>query len=270
MQVTTRSVLEKALWSSLCLVAVVGFSASLCAGKSREVSDVKGVFQGRYRAWREYCRQKAIFFRSDVPARLRCSNEKDPMFRYCQEIVELGPSVVPYVIEEMRKGVERRDLMADLLQIVVQRVTRVNLHVVRGEEIKTGEWIWVLEGFPRFEEKQPCARSKLWLRWWEEGRKQTPERFENLCKEWKALRGEGKEEEAWEKYQRIRDLGIVALPFIMEKVEAGERWLIPALSYLTDNAVKPYAEPDECAAWWKQNRADWTIPEQATPEAEGK
>ena len=192
------------------------------------------------------------------------------MYRYCQQIVDLGLPVLPYLAEEIDEAVEEGNLMADLLQTAMGTITKTKIQIVLVRETKPGEWVRSIKEFPEFEESGPCAGAKLWLRWWEEGRKQTPERFENLCKEWKALRGEGKEEEAWEKYGRIRDLGIVALPCIMEKVEAGERSLIPALSYLTDNAVKPYAEPDECAAWWKQNRADWTIPAEATPEAEGK
>ena len=234
----------------LLAALVVSFVGGVAlAGPSGVVRDeeLRTTFEERYGAWREWM------------AKYGYSSNSTKFFE-CDEfrnIVNMGLPVLPLIVEKI--GGEEQG--ARWLGEAVRRITKVKFRAERREDGRG----YVFEEFPGLKPGE-----NVWLRWWKEGRRRTPQRFEKLCKEWKELRAQGKEEEAWEKYQRIRDLGIVALPCIMEKVEADEGWLIPALSYLTDNAVKPYAGPDECAAWWKQNRGNWTIPEEVTPEPERK
>ncbi|MBN2328915.1 MAG: hypothetical protein JXR73_17380 [Candidatus Omnitrophica bacterium] len=74
----------------------------------------------------------------------------------------------------------------------------------------------------------------------------------------------------------IKNLGIPALPYAIEKTQEGDEDLIEAVNYWTDDALKDSAEktgvPREqmrqyCLHWWEQNKDDWLLPPvQEAPE----
>ena len=101
---------------------------------------------------------------------------------------------------------------------------------------------------------------RLIERWWVEFRPQVPQRFAALYKEYNSLKDQGKKEEAEQKFQRIKDLGIDVLPLLIDKIQQGDTSLIPAVAYLTDKKVPESASPSECVSWWAANKAKFTLP----------
>jgi hypothetical protein len=98
------------------------------------------------------------------------------------------------------------------------------------------------------------------MRWWQEERHQAPERFRALNTQWKAKTAEGKDAEAKATRRKIIDLGIPALPAVLEEIGQGDTDLIPVVSALTDGKVPKTATREACATWWAENKEKWTLP----------
>lgn len=62
------------------------------------------------------------------------------------------------------------------------------------------------------------------------------------------------------KYQMMLEVGVGALPYIVERIGKGETDPIPAMSALTDGRVKQDATAGECVEWWNVHKQDWLIP----------
>jgi hypothetical protein len=169
-----------------------------------------------------------------------------------REIVALGVTAIPHIVEKQKED--------HSLGQALQQITKWKCHIVR-EGKSPNEWVWTVEEFPnmRLQSGPPDARV-LWLRWWNEGRKQTGLWHQSIWQEWRDLKKQGKEQAAKDKYQRLIDLGIAALPVIMEKVAAGDRELVPLVSQLTTAKVDPNASIEQCVSWWEQNKEQWLIP----------
>ena len=120
---------------------------------------------------------------------------------------------------------------------------------------------WTIDEWPGMG-KLPHPRDNdriVWRCWWKTGRFQAGVRLAALYSEWQTLKHQGREDEATAKWERIKGLGIAALPRLVEKVGRGEADLIPIMSYWTDGAVKADARPADCVAWWGQHKRDWTL-----------
>ncbi len=195
-------------------------------GERQDEKDIKMIFEQKYRKCQEWSASHGYssFYGADKPY---------------MELIELGPPVLPYVMEKMKEG----DFTLDY---VVMMLTKKYFD----------ESDWPPGPFP------PGGRGavKMYVKWWYEGRKQTPQQFEKLYQEWKGLKKKGKVEEVDEKYQRTKALGIAALPHMIKKIEQGDKELVPAFSYLIDAAVKKDASTLECVDWWKKNKDKWTLP----------
>lgn len=144
------------------------------------------------------------------------------------------------------------------LPFAILKITKKKFHITRTQQKPIR---WTVEEFADMRDlNRPPGYYNLWLRWWKEGPKRTPQQFEKFYQEWKKLNAEGKEIEVKEKYQRMIDLGVAALPYMIEKIEKGDKELISAVSYLTGGEVKTDAKTSECVEWWKKNKEKWTIP----------
>ncbi len=203
-------------------------------------------FNQKYHTWKEYCLTSIPMYRSDIDPMIFFDNEP---FR---DIVKLGIPAIPLMVEKQQED--------HMLGYALYQITKWKWHIIR-EGSAAGEWTWFVEEFPdiRSDTGPPDSR-QLWLRWRKEGQKHTDQYFEKLYDEWKELKRQNKTEEAKEKYQRIIDLGIAALPNIMQKVEQGDNELTEAISKLTDGKVEKNAKQSECSNWWKENKEKWLIP----------
>jgi hypothetical protein len=203
------------------------------AGEAKEDSDIKVEFERLYRAWRHHmdtdpgARESSISWGGPEGARLS------------GEIMKLGPTVLPYLIDKIEAGDWR-------LEVFVSVMT-----------------------WKRFQRSEfPDARhygdahteAKLFVEWWRHGRKNTPQQFEQFYGEWKEAQRQGKSEEAKEKYQLMVDLGIDILPFLVKKIEKGDKASISAVSRLTHGELKSDADIAQCTKWWKEKKQKWTMP----------
>ena len=208
--------------------------------------NVKSLFEVKYSAWRDWLQEnRALTPSSIIDMNRLYSNEP---FR---EIVKLGVSAIPYIIEKQQED--------HILGYALYQITKWKWHTTR-EGKDPNEWVWTVEEFPNIREKHgPPDSRKLWLRWWKEGQKLTNTRFEKFYSEWQELKSQNKDKQAKEKHRRIIDLGIAALPKIMQKIEDGDTALIQTVSKLTDKKVKPNAKKSDCIDWLKSNKEKWVI-----------
>lgn len=193
-------------------------------------SEIKNIFEQKYNEWKEYNSR----FEEKVKSTWGINK---PLY----EIVKLGIPALPFIIEKIQKNPEDFQLGYAVFLITKKQFEKSD---------------WVEKG----KMGDAKTKAKMYVNWWYEGRKQSPEQFEKLYTEWKSLKAQGKEKEAKEKYERIKHLGIVILPNIIEKIEHGETEFIPIVSYFTDDAVKKDAKVSECVEWWKKNKEKWTLP----------
>ncbi|MFC1683203.1 hypothetical protein ACFL0G_03240 [Candidatus Zixiibacteriota bacterium] len=227
------------------LVAMAALLLACAAQKEDRSADVRAQFEEKYEAWLEYCRQPEVWSRSR-------GGEAFVQNQPFREIIRMGIPILPVLIEK----VETTPIQGRLLHFALTDITKKKFHV-RQEEID-GQLLWVADEFPDI----PPGRSHpdfniLWSRWWREQLHRTPEQFEDLYEKWKQPE---RPEITEENYTRLVDLGIAALPLMVEKVATGEAGLIPAVSELTGQAIPPDAQPAQCLAWWKKEGDMWSIP----------
>jgi len=209
--------------------------------QSPEGLDMKAVFEGKYRVWKDFMRS---------PAGMVLSTDGTSTQQF-KEIVELGAPALPYIFEKMEED--------STLFVAAQKITKKKFHITRMGE-NPDDRRFSVEEYPDINNVEKIYWNKLWLRWWKEDTNKTPQQFENFYQDWKKLKQEGKEAEAKEKYQRIVDLGILALPSMMEKVKQRDIELIPAVSELTGGKVDKNAKQSDCLDWWKKDKQKWLIP----------
>jgi hypothetical protein len=85
-------------------------------------------------------------------------------------------------------------------------------------------------------------------------------RFNELHQEWRRLNNERKSELAGTKYAEMKNLGIAAVPYIIEKVKGGDPTLIPMASELSSGQLKADATRAQALEWWEANKAKWLAP----------
>ena len=222
----------------------IGLAIAIAILARAPTADAKSEFEEKYQAWLRYSSEKASV-RSEIDAEMLFDN------RAFRGIVKLGIPIIPFVVEKQQQD--------HLLGYALHKITKLKLHTHRlGKD--PNEWVWTVEEFPDIREKQgPPDSRTLWLRWWREGRSLTDRRFASLYLEWEELKRQKADEEAERVYRRMIDLGVAALPNMMQKVELGGTDLIPAISELTDGKVQKKATASACLAWWERNRKNWTI-----------
>jgi hypothetical protein len=102
---------------------------------------------------------------------------------------------------------------------------------------------------------------KVWQHWFKVGRKWTKQQCESKHSNWKEAKKTHPQQELIKK--RARDLarpGIAALPYLIDKIAAGETELIELVSGLTRGKIKEDAKQADVLEWWNKNKASWIIP----------
>jgi len=183
-----------------------------------------------------------------------------------QELVAMGPPALPYMMEEIPNN--------RLLGHGVCLITGFSFDWVRsGDGPSTWQWHW--DEFPEMGRKKdpPSNLDEVWQRWWQDRENLTKRWFEERYAAWKTLKAEGKEKEAAAKLKRIEELGIDALPLLVERVEKGDSELGGVIAELSNRPWAPAemrlpkgATSAQCATWWAENKAKWTLPPAAKTE----
>jgi hypothetical protein len=200
-----------------------------------------------------------------------------------QLIYDMGIRAIPSLFSVLEE--ESENLYSACLVIAVENIAKVNL---RSSVLND-------------------SLENRYKRWWKSERAATKNRFETLYTKWKQTESEKKKQrpftvtsrefkqyfnddenaifqwmdmpEGTEKerlrpfqktvYQQLLDLGVVAIPYAIEKINAGELELIDAVNYWTDNAlqndmnaknVTQDKTKEFCVDWWNRNQEKWSLP----------
>lgn len=202
---------------------------------SEENDNVNKIFKQEYEAYLKD--SKDDYEESPV----RSSSLGPRGFKRMHKIAKLGPAVLPLLMEKLE---ETGDLG---LSFPVSLITKKSFIESEWPQGKYGDGI---------------TEARLFVQWWNNGRKQTSRYFAERYFKWRNLKDLGKEreEDAKAELENIRALGIAALPMIMEKVKQGDKELIPIISKLTDGQIEENASISQCVAWWRDNKSKWLIP----------
>jgi len=197
-------------------------------------NDTEKTFYEKYSNWKALMASPKSKFLSDTTGVTTSSYE---------EIVKLGPGSLPYIFKEISAD---HNLWYAVRKITKKWFTKDERDKVKNEIVS------------------------LYVYWYHTGRKQTPQRFEKLYAEYKGFKSQHRDKDAQETYQKIKDLGIDALPLLADKMSKGEEGLEDAFSYLSDEPVnkdnmdkysKSKNRREAYVKWWQENKEKWLIKE---------
>lgn len=102
----------------------------------------------------------------------------------------------------------------------------------------------------------------VWQHWFRTGRQWTQKYIEHEYHGWKEARSVRTQEDyvARRRAQGLVKPGIAALPFLVEKIAAGDSELIEQVSILTRGKVGKDASREEVLQWWDKDSERWIIP----------
>jgi len=178
-----------------------------------------------------------------------------------RDLVALGPQAIPFFVEEVQHS--------STLAWALMEITKWRGRLIREGDTRVKPIVY-LEEFPDLRGQTYIATGRIWSYWWETGRKKIPEVFERFYKDWQAKKNAGDDVGAKERYQRMIDLGIVALPCMVAKVQEGDRELIPAIVELSGGELPRAADAAAVRAWWPRKREEIRIliePDASTTQA---
>jgi hypothetical protein len=251
--------------SGLTLLTVGVLTAQLQAEEATTNPAVSQVdIEAKYRAWRQYvdaqmkARPTSQRLRSDYyPVELVYDNEP---FR---DLVALGVSALPYLIPKMKEDGD--------VGWVVGRITKWRIHIERRGD-SPRDYVWSLTDFPEVTSENgppgPPTGRRIYAYWWQTGRMKVPGILDRLYREWQERGNAGDDSGAKDRYQRMVDLGVVALPCMVAKVQAGDGRLIPAIAELSDKAVAKDATPEAVQTWWARKKPELRVLLEADPTSQ--
>ncbi len=156
-------------------------------------------------------------------------------------------------LNESKSGIREIDGYLSMLTKVKFEAESENIKsATKGTKDPVAEWA----------NQMAITLPELWSQWWRGGPQFTRARLEAKHSEWKAMKKENQLEKsnANSKLSEMADLGIPAIPFMVEKVKQGETDFIPLISKLTNKKLAETATKEQCLAWWEANKQKWLIP----------
>jgi len=198
--------------------------------------NIEEQFETRYQTWKESESYSTAKVMSHAGPLFTCSEFK--------EITNLGLPALPYIVRKME-----RDSSEGYLWKAIEVIAKFKIYREYDRENKKV----IFPDFPELE-----LYDNLYLFWWQEGYKRTPQLFDELYSRWKQSK-HANNEESEKIYQRMINLGIPVIPYMMREIEKGDSGLVPAVSYLTDGEISEETSPTECIRWWNENKEKWTI-----------
>lgn len=242
MKASKWRVMSAAFVITLCLLCI---AAGCFASESKsDEEDLRPLFESRYRDW--------LIAQEEMQKNSMRSYR--PLAEEGVVIIEMGPKVVEFLIEKLEQELEERS--SDLPGLDSYLICMIS--------------IITLKDFPlseRTEEEKSISynlmEKKLYVNWWREGRKQTPDIFAARYKEWDRLIREGKSEEANNVSKSLHAMGIDILPLVMQKISEGDERLVPFVSKLM-RKEKEWGESLTRAKvldWWKANESKLKLPD---------
>jgi hypothetical protein len=221
------------MWCCLYLICIQSVSSNDILPGTQE-----------YEIWTEYLKRDVLSIK-DIDPKCYYNN------RYFNDLVKVGVPAIPFLISKVQDD--------HLVGHALYRIIKKDFQVKRVTKI-SGD-VWCVPEFSDMQEIQgPPDYRVLWKRWWEEGRKETPAKFDSLYDELKNYKSSGKDDMAQENLQKIQNLGIDVLPLAMDKITEGEGDFIPVVSYLTDHDLPSTSTVTQARDWWSQRKTFWQLP----------
>lgn len=190
-------------------------------------------FEAKYHAWKDHYA-------------INKSSEGDISNQYFKNIVVMGPKILPLLADKMEREKE-----ADFMWRAIEEIAKVKIEAVY-EKNKN------MVIFPDYPGLKP--NENVYLRWWKEDRFKTGDKFTTLYDQWKRTKSENKNKEAEKIYEKIVNLGIPVLPYLVKNVDR-EPKLIPAISKLSGNDLPTTATVAISKKWWDNNKQKYQLPE---------
>ncbi|MHB0913958.1 MAG: hypothetical protein ACYC2Y_11040 [Armatimonadota bacterium] len=172
-------------------------------------------------------------------------------------VTPLGPKTLPYLTSVCQTWTWPGGAISGISKFQYHRV-------VLSREPKN--LLSSTEEFPDLMERDVVPEPRaIYLRWWLEGEAKTPEWFMERYAKWMGCRRSGDTVEADAAYQKLRDIGIAAIPLWLTQLgretdPSVQKSILEALPWLTDGGIQTNMTYGECMKWWEANKADWTIP----------
>ena len=76
--------------------------------------------------------------------------------------------------------------------------------------------------------------------------------FKRKYETYQTAKNSGKEDELEKAYIKLQNMGIIILPNLLEKIESGDKELIPIFKYLSNQ--KNLKTVEDCKVWWEENK----------------
>ena len=161
--------------------------------------------------------------------------------KYFSELVDLGTPALSFIMEKMEKDTK--------IFSVFRRITKKWFSKVEISDVQYDYY-------------------KLYKTWWDGGYKKTPELLEEYYPKWQDAIREGKAEEAETLFRKIRDLGIIIMPALFEKIKMGDYSSLPILEHLTEKKISAdevnkisdkVKKKEYCLDWWNKNKSTYLI-----------
>jgi hypothetical protein len=220
----------------------------------------RAAFEAKYAAWKQHLRTPQT-----TQEMIASTFPVDAVFNntYFRDLVAMGPTALPHMFARLD---DDRILLG-----VIRQITKFQFRIVRTGD-SPRRYVFTIREFPQISSEGgppgPPSPARVYKYWWREGRHMTPKLFGVLYGEWRAMKDSGDTAGAKDRYQRMVDLGIVALPCMVAKVQAGDRDLIPAIAELSDNAVAKDATPEAVQAWWARKKPELRVLLEADPTSQ--
>ena len=199
-------------------------------GASGDVTeiDLKAKFNQLYDEWKEWRCQNTVASTSTTSL---------PFLK----IQKLDPRAIPFIMEKLEN--DKGDYE---LEIAILLITKKNFE---REEWSIGTY------------GDSFTARKLYIEWWNNGRKQTKSKFTPLYSRWKECKKAEDRTETSRISGKLVRLGIDILPFLVEKIKSGDLEAVILISEITSGEVKNDMTGSQVVDWWKTHRDRWTIPE---------
>jgi hypothetical protein len=224
----------------LCAIhaAVLLYAAEFCYS-----NEIEQRFDQLYQEWK-IARAKEGH-RSDYPG-----------YTKLVEIEELGVQTIPLFFMKLNENPNDNGLLGSF-RLVWTRITRKVFDRELYLSINTPN------------RKDNKGVIKLYEDWWYHGRKDAPKEFQEAYANWKKFKDEGKTEENELALKKIRCMGTIVLPFVLDKLKQGDVEFIPVISFWSGDVLKD-AGVEECIAWCEKNKEKWYIEIPADDSAESE
>ncbi len=200
------------------------------------------------------------------------------------EIVDYGPTAIPFILKAVRKKskqdyviiqpetVYRKNsyLLSMICRIAKLKFKKKYLKIVENEKNKLLiDYNYCYISIPWVKGKNKCYSPTLY--WWDYGRKLTPMIFANKYSEYQTALKTKDNKKVGEKFKLLQNMGIIILPNLLEKINTGDKTLIPMFNYLSDQ--KNLKTAKDCQNWWNKNSAEYQellnyqkLPDYKTPK----